>query len=126
MNDTAQQPVDHVTQVFHWLTEGHTAGDIVEALADLQIEGDQARFVIEQALKKFVESASLPPEVRAGWCLEAFRHLYHRLVKTGDYTGAIRCVQEIAKLSGADQVSGIHPDDSDHEIDEYIDKVLKL
>ncbi len=34
-----------------------------------------------------------------GFCRESVRFLYQKMVESGDYTGALRAIQELAKLS---------------------------
>ena len=63
---------------------------------------EAAKATLEQALIKFVKVARMPAEVRRGWCIEAMRDLYRRLVETGDYSGAIKAVKEMANLAGVD------------------------
>jgi hypothetical protein len=71
-----------------------------------------------------LKAAKLPRAVRRGWCLEALRNLYNKLLETGDYAGAIRAVKEIATLSRLyDQ--GDNQTDKE-EINDYIDNVMSL
>jgi len=67
----------------------------------------------------------MPRAVRRGWCIEALRGLYKKLITSGDYAGAIRAVKEIATLAGLYE----HGDDTNQtkgEINDYIDNVLAL
>jgi hypothetical protein len=120
---------DPVDQVVNFLIEGHGNRDIIEYLESQQMPAAEAKAVFEDALKKFIKAANLPKAVRRGLCLEMYRDLYRRLVATGDYAGALRAVQELAKLSDVQPVKGDKSPETDKvrdEIVDFIDDVLAL
>lgn len=120
MNDS----IDPIKAVTGFLVEGHSNVDIMEYLDKQSFTAEDIALVFEQVLANFVKAANLPRSVRRGWCLEALRDLYQKLVSTGDYVGAIRAVREIAKLSGlynAGDSKGLK-----EEINDYIDAVMSL
>lgn len=119
-----KKPDDPIKIVSGFMTEGQSNADIIEYLQENKMTTDEAALIFEQALANFVKAANLPRSVRRGWCLEALRDLYQKLLTTGDYAGAIRAVQEIAKLGD------LYKSDSQKnlrdEINDYIDAVMSL
>lgn len=115
---------DPIKVVSGFLVEGHSNADIIEYLHGQSMTAEDVALVFEQALSNFVKSANLPKTVRRGWCLEALRDLYQKLVATGDYVGAIRAVREIAKLSDLYNAEGVST--LKEEINDYIDAVMSL
>ncbi len=122
------EPVNPVENVFNFLIEGHGNANIIEYLETREVTTAQAKSILEEALTKFVKSAALPKSLRRGWCLEAYRELYRKLVETGDYSGALKAVNDIAKLS--DLLSSNKPSPVDEnikdEIDEYIENMMAI
>jgi hypothetical protein len=123
--DPSPPQANPADQVAHFLIEGNSNADILEYLEAQQMTAEAARTCLQDALAKFVKIARLPSEVRRGWCLEAYRDLYRKMVSTGDYTGALRAVQELAKLSDV-RLTGKPVEDVQDEIDQYIDEAMTL
>lgn len=126
MNDLENH--NHKEQIYKYIIEGHSNDDILEYLEASNMTLDQAKILFEEALKSFVKAANLPKSVRLGWCLEAYRDLYRRLLETGDYSGALKAIQEISKLSVLNKKESSPHDKNDikDEIDNYIDTVMAL
>lgn len=123
--DHPPEPETVVDQVANFLVEGNSSADILEYLEAQRMTPEAAKTCLQNALAKFVKIARLPSEVRRGWCLEAYRDLYRKLVSTGDYAGALRAVQEIAKLADV-SLSGKPVEDVQDEIDRYIEEAMTL
>ncbi len=85
-------------QVYEWLIAGHTTADIRQAGAK-KYPGENIDALIVSSLDKFADMASADTAVIRGWCLEAYRDLYKRMVAIGDYAGAIRAVKELARMA---------------------------
>lgn len=121
-----QNPIDTVAD---FLVEGHAAVHIVEYLESQTMTADAAMNVLHEALNKFVKVAKLPKEVRRGWLIECARDLYRQMKHTGDYTGALKALQEISKLS-ATYPSKSAPlptvEETSDEIDDYIKEMMDL
>lgn len=81
------------------MLEGHSARDIDHAARHywprVNLEKIKGEIYDELALV-----AAADPDTLTGWCLEAYRELYRRMISTGDYSGAIRAVREIQNLIG--------------------------
>lgn len=87
--------------VLKFMIEGQAYSDIVAFLVS---EGDSPKAAaksIQKALDKLDSVNETSAEVRRGWCIEAMREVYRRLLASGDYNGAIKAVKEIGLLSGA-------------------------
>lgn len=81
----------------------------IEELAAQEGWTDQLAAALDEALAYFEDIGADTWEARRGWCIAALTDLYRKTIDTGDYTAAIRCVLEIAKLSkgsGAQSGSG--------------------
>lgn len=89
-----------VSQAMRLLLEGHARADIRELIAKAAPGQDPDR-VLRLAVRRFAVIAKEPKQARLGFCQEAARELFRRMMDTGDYAGALRAVQELAKLSDA-------------------------
>jgi pterin-4a-carbinolamine dehydratase len=61
--------------------------------------GKDAHEIIVEAVDCFAIVASEPLESIKGWCLESARLLYRKSVEVGDYSAALACVKEVARLA---------------------------
>lgn len=123
-NQSTIDTTDPIDMVAGLMVEGRPHTYIIDFLESMQIPKDEVVLIIEQALAKFVKSARMPAAVRKGWCLEALREIYRRLMSEKNYTGALVAVKEIAKLSAL--YASPSPDDAKGEINQYIDEVMTL
>lgn len=78
--------------------EGNTEADIREWLSQTypDIKATKILKLIPEYLK---EKAGEDKTVILGFCLEATKDLYRNLLKIGDFTGALKAIQELSKLS---------------------------
>lgn len=90
---------DKVQQVFRWIIAGGTKRDIEDAIAK-QFPNDDPMPLILAVMENLHEAGQFDAQTIQGWCFEAYRDLYRRMVEVGDYTGATRAVKLIAELSG--------------------------
>lgn len=112
-----------VVTVLKFIIEGQAQGDIKEFLVNAGLSDEDSLKAIESAFEELEGTLDLSPETRRAWCLEALRELYRRLIETGDYTGAIRAVVEISKLSKKMPASSAKEKE---EIKENKDEALEL
>ncbi len=98
MAQTTIHEVELTTQVARLMLEGHSLTDVVEYLRKDHPDLN-AQQATEWAFEWFEQSAEIPEKARRGWCLEAYRELYRKMVEVADFSGAAKCVQEIAKLT---------------------------
>jgi len=109
-------PTNDSTQtVFDFIVSGHSHTHIAEYLKSVGEDDVSAKEIIAQAFEKLLDSAELPESARRGWCLEAYRLLYQKLVATGDYNGALKAVKEISKF----------PNGNEPELHQFTDKTKK-
>lgn len=90
-----------VEQVLAWLIEGHREHHVVEAVVhhwpDQNVR--DLMFAIVDRLKK---AGSWSPGAVRGWCFEAAKDLYRRMVEIGDFAGALRAVKQIHDMAGVE------------------------
>ena len=118
--------INPVENVYGFSIQGHSNSNIMEFLETQELTPENARNVLEQALNKFIKSANLPKTARRGWCLEAYRELYRKLFETGDYSGALKAIKEIANLAELSSAKAESAHEIKDEIDEYIDNMMEL
>lgn len=87
-----------VHQVFKWILAGGTERDIREAIAKHFPAGD-AQPLIVAAMRQYEKAGTFDAKIVTGWCFEAYRDLYRRMVEIGDFAGALRAVKLILDLS---------------------------
>lgn len=83
-----------------WILEGHRDADIKESLAEAYPKEDAGKLIAD-TLKYLAIVSRSDTTVLRGWCLEAYRELYRKMVDVGDYAGAIRAVKELHKIAQA-------------------------
>src|SRR5690242_20058871 len=87
-----------LSQTIVWMLEGNRAEDITEAIKNSFPHEDPAA-LINAAGDHFATVAEADNGVIVGWCLEAYRELYRRMVAIGDFPGALRAVKELLNFS---------------------------
>lgn len=85
-------------QVVKWILAGQSEHDIAEAVRQSWPDAE-ARPLIVAAATHLSDAASFDVDVVFGWCFEATRDLYRRMVEIGDFTGALRAVKQLHDLS---------------------------
>ena len=109
--------------VFNFIIDGHSNSDIFDFLSENGADAEDSKLIFEDALRKFMKSTQMPVEVRMGWCLEAYSRLYQKFMASGDYPGALRAVQEIAKLT---EIKGEFKKEKSESVEDYIDDQLSV
>lgn len=87
------KPLD---QVILWLLDGHRAADVLEAIKD-KMPGADPDKLLSRATDHFRIVADADADVLRGWCFEAYRELYRKMVEVGDYKGAIAAIKELSR-----------------------------
>lgn len=82
-------------QVIAWLIEGNTNQDICE---NLGLNEREAVYLFEAAAQYFATVADSDPSVLHGFCLDATREMYRRLVQIGDYPNALRALKQLHSM----------------------------
>ncbi len=86
----------------------------VQSLADIkeyiESKGNKdSDKIISKAFAVILEDQNISQEIRQAWCLEAYRDIYRKLVETGDYSGALKAIKEIAALTKPSKKSQDRP-----------------
>lgn len=100
---------EQLQQVQDWILQGNSEHLIRESIAD-EFPDASPVALITGVLNHFVEVASLNEIALLGtygWCLEASKEMYRRMVEIGDYAGALRAIKQIKEL--ADQAIALTP-----------------
>lgn len=77
-----------------WLLEGNRTEDVAQAIA-ARFPGEDPAKLLHAAGDHFATVAGADPLVIRGWCLEALREMYRRMVDIGDYAGALKAIKEL-------------------------------
>lgn len=96
-------PPDRVHQVFGWIIAGQTEHDIVGAIKQHWPEADAAPLIVA-AVGRIEKAGQFDPGIVRGWCFEAYRDLYRRMIEVGDFGGAMRAVKLITDFAGSANV----------------------
>lgn len=51
------------------------------------------------AIAKVRGSGTIDADTVSGWCFEATRDMYRRMVEIGDFAGALRAVKQLAEFA---------------------------
>lgn len=87
-----------VDQVVRWLLTGARDSDVVEAIRATWPDQDLPP-LLAAAVADLAKAGTFNRAVLRGWCFEATKHLYHRMVEIGDFAGALRAVRQLADLA---------------------------
>lgn len=93
--------IEMTAEVVRLMLEGHSLSDVIEYMQK-ENKGLTAEEATKWAYSWFEQSADIPEKSRLGWCLEAYRELYRKMLDIGDFNGAVKCVTEIQKLNKGD------------------------
>lgn len=87
-----------VEQTVKWMLTGARDADVVEAIRTLWPD-QELRPLISAAVAQLADSGQFSGRVVRGWCFEATKDLYRRMVEIGDFAGALRAVKMLADLA---------------------------
>ena len=92
------QPCDkQVNQIVKWILSGATEGDVAEAIEAAWPDATPKPLIVA-AIERIRAAGDFDKQVVLGWCFEATRDLYRRMVDIGDFPGALRAVKQLAEL----------------------------
>lgn len=89
---------NQLKQVYDWVLDGHDEHHIREAILAEWPDSDPP-ILLSAALDKLAHSADFNEALLLGFCLEATRHLYQRMMTIGDFSGALKAIQQLHKLA---------------------------
>ena len=87
----------------HHMIEGRSLEEIETFLRGQKVTRPVK--VLDEARQRFRVVAEEEPGTRLGFLQAAVRSLFQRMIEVGDYPGALRALQELAKLSNAYQTA---------------------
>ena len=86
-----------LNQVKRWILDGCSEFEITEAAARLW-PGEKIKPMIGAVMDGLCDSSQFDTRVVVGWCFEATRDLYRRMVEAEDYQGALKAVKQMTEL----------------------------
>lgn len=96
---TAPDP-SRVEQVLKWIVAGNRDAEILAAIATNW--PDQKPIpLVNEAMTCLKESSEFEQDVLVGWCFEATKDVYRRMVELGDLVGALRAIKQMHDLARA-------------------------
>lgn len=97
--DLTRAPFEkRVEQTVRWMLTGARDADVVEAI-ETTWPDQELRPLITAAVAQLAESGTFSRQVVRGWCFEATKDLYRRMVEIGDFAGALRAVKMLTDLA---------------------------
>lgn len=91
-------PDERLQHVMGWIIAGGTEFQVEESIRRHWPDAE-ARPLILRAIDELRNAGRLETSVVRGWCFEAYRDLYRKLLKDGDYAGALKAVRHIYDLT---------------------------
>jgi hypothetical protein len=91
---TSTQTCSPAAQAILWMLEGNRSEDIAQALR-AKFPDEEPTALLNAAADHFATVAQADPLVIRGFCLEALREMYRRMVDVGDYAGALKALKEL-------------------------------
>ncbi|KKN09698.1 hypothetical protein LCGC14_1043960 [marine sediment metagenome] len=87
-----------VDQVLKWIVMGATDHDVLEAIQQAWPDA-KAKPLVVAAIERLRKAGSFDQQIVFGWCFEATRDLYRRMVEIGDFPGALRAIKQLTDLA---------------------------
>lgn len=87
-----------VYQVYQWALAGNSEHDIRGAIKEQFPDADATPLIVA-AITKFEEAGAINTDIVLGFCMEAYRDLYRRMLEAGDCEGALKAVKLMADLA---------------------------
>jgi hypothetical protein len=87
-----------IEQTVKWLLTGARDADVIEAIRTTWPDQELQPLLVA-AVGELSSSAEFSRKVVRGWCFEASKDLYRRMVEIGDFAGALRAIKQIKDLA---------------------------
>lgn len=113
-----------IAQVQRLIVQGHGKADVLEWLKK-EHPKEKGEALYKKAVAFFTDHAMNKIE-RLGFCQESARYLYQKMVEVGDYSGALRAIQEVAKLSDSYETAKSIEDEPGGEGHNDSEQLLRL
>lgn len=92
-----QSDDEKTAQVVQWIVDGERSASIRQLIQSTYPDTD-AKILLMLAMNHFESVADFDAPVVVGWCFEASKDLYRRMVEVGDFVGALRAVKQVSDL----------------------------
>lgn len=89
-------PADSNT-LLKWILDGNGDADIEQALGEKFPESDHARMIREVG-EHLQRAGEIDTKAIRGFCFEAYRELYRKMVEIGDFANALRALKQIEAM----------------------------
>lgn len=89
---------ERVEQTLVWLLDGARDAEILASVAE-HWPGQSTEALLLAVAGKLSEAAETDPDLVRGFCIEATRNVYQKMLAVGDLTGALRAIKQLAELS---------------------------
>lgn len=83
-----------VNNVVDWMLQGASGAQILEAINE-KFPEEKPGELLRYAGEHFEMIANSDTRLIRGWCYEATRELYRRMLEVGDYANALRAVKQM-------------------------------
>jgi hypothetical protein len=93
-------PPERVEHVVRWFLTGNRPADIIASIS-AEWPDQPLRPLLKAAADDLARDAGIKQDVLFGWCLQASREVYRRMLDIGDLVGALRAIKQIADLAKA-------------------------
>jgi len=80
--------------VVDWMLQGASGAQITQALLE-KYPTANVQVVLQLAGDHFEEIGKSDMQLLRGWCFEATRDLYRRMIEIGDYPNAMRAIKQM-------------------------------
>lgn len=95
---TLDKKAARVNQVFAWILSGATEHEVSEAIAAAWPDAKPKPLIVA-AIQRIRESAAIDAETVTGFCVEATRDLYRRMIADGDFAGALKAIKQLSEIA---------------------------
>ncbi|MDX9862470.1 MAG: hypothetical protein RBS99_16285 [Rhodospirillales bacterium] len=85
-------------QVHSWVLDGHDEHHIREAILTEWPDADPPA-ILAAAVDRIAASSNFDEALILGFCLESTRHLYQKMLAIGDFSGALKAIQQLHKFA---------------------------
>jgi len=85
---------ERVEQVVKWIIDGNSAYDIEQSIRETWPDASVQQLALA-ATQKLIDAAKITPDVVKGFCIEATREMYRKLVEIGEFAQALRAIRQL-------------------------------
>ena len=87
-----------INAVLKQIIRGDGPNDVYAAIAK-KYPKDNAQDLVNGVMAKLRDAADFDQDIVIGWCFEATREVYRKMIAARDYTGALRAIKQVAEIA---------------------------